>query len=58
MPKQNEPVSAQIDLEDKVNRIVKKTFELLKKESMSITEYKTVINKLNKAVYGNAKIGG
>ena len=58
MPKQNEPVSAQIDLEDKVNRIVKKTFELLEKESLSITEYKTVINKLNKAVYGNAKIGG
>nr|DAR49046.1 MAG TPA: hypothetical protein [Caudoviricetes sp.] len=58
MPKQNEPVSAQIDLEDKVNRIVKKTFELLKKESLSITEYKAVINKLNKAVYGNAKIGG
>lgn len=58
MPKQNEPVSAQIDLEDKVNRIVIKTFELLKKESLSITEYKTVINKLNKAVYGNAKIGG
>ena len=58
MPKQNEPVSAQIDQEDKVNRIVKKTFELLKKESLSITEYKTVINKLNKAVYGNAKIGG
>ena len=58
MPKQNEPVSAQIDLEDKVNRIVKKTFELLKKESLSITEYKTVINKLNKAVYGTAKIGG
>ena len=57
MPKQ-EPVSAQIDLEDKTNKIVKKVFDIMKKESLSISEYKAVINKLHKAVYGNAKIGG
>ena len=57
MPKQ-EPVSAQIDLEDRTNKIVKKVFDIIKKESLSIAEYKAVINKLNKAVYGNAKIGG
>ena len=57
MPKQ-EPVSTQIDLEDKTNKIVKKVFDIIKKESLSIAEYKAEINKLNKAVYGNAKIGG
>ena len=57
MPKQNEPVSAQIDLEDKTNKIVKKVFDIMKKENLSIIEYKAVINKLNKAIYGNAKIG-
>ena len=57
MPKQ-EPVSAQIDLEDKTNKIVKKVFDIIKKESLSIAEYKAVINKFLKAVYGNAKIGG